>query len=735
MIASTRTAPTTDMRPSGGSKPRPKTAHCALKAVLPTYTRPAPPSLPTPLCKGQRHTPQLPVCAPSPKSEFRKPIIVVSKHAIEMSIPRPKNGEDPQTPDRSRIQRLAKHTPGQTIFHADIDFDGLRPLIDIAYWSSFPDVRRDAAAAFCTLSKNAANLEVMAQAGALGAALSLIANTKATMDLAILRDATDTLAELVQLPSMQHKLLSAPTGISTVFSILRIADVRVKRAALKLVAHLLEVPDASAQLVAHGGFLTLLHFVQALTCRRDRQLKRTAASLLLRLATPEDNKAKIAEDDAIPQLCALFQDPYLEVDAGFRKALLDCILALSTERHAARRLLECRIVPALLFILTTARNLELSLVVLSVLEQFSADPRLALPLLQHDVIPTLVTVGFATDESNALYRPGMSKALSILLQLLKREEAHAVATDVGIVDRISQYKLFLAPERSVRDHSIGILVLLAKRMPLPKRPYNPQDREGSQACHLELIARGYLHCAFAILSRPTPGPKDAWREGDDEMIHAKVLLLQALSHLSESDNVRLLLCKPPVLEAILAIARHKLVLASCAKLLADLATKPDNVPKLLEPRLQLFLLKCIAPSCRDDDVRYEGARAFAALSLLEQAKEHLVATGVVSFLQRLAKHVRCEIPLLRSTALLAQATVERLKHDAAALRIQSVMRNWRAKHAAAGVKEAAATALQSPRRRRFQQLALRATRLVAAEHETQASIQHRFLAKSTSSYR
>ncbi|KDO29769.1 hypothetical protein SPRG_04886 [Saprolegnia parasitica CBS 223.65] len=721
----------------GGSKPRPKTAHHALKAAraaLPAYTRPAPPSMPTTLSKSHRHMAQLPHCL-SPKSAFRKPTIVVSKHAVEMSIPRPKHGEDPQTPDRSRIQRLAKHTPGQTIFHADIDFDGLRPLIDIAYWSSFPDVRRDAAAAFCTLSKNAANLEVMAQAGALGAALSLIANTKATMDLAILRDATDTLAELVQLPSMQHKLLSAPTGITTVFSILRIADVRVKRAALKLVAHLLEVPDASAQLVAHGGFLTLLHFVQALTCRKDRQLKRTAASLLLRLATAEDNKAKIAEDDAIPQLCALFQDPYLEVDAGFRKELLDCILALSTERHAARRLLECRIVPVLLFILTTAKSLELSLVVLSILEQFSADPRLALPLVQHDVIPTLVTVGFATDESNALYRPGMSKALGILLQLLKREEAHAVATDVGIVDRISQYKLFMAPERSVRNHSIGILVLLAKRVPLPKRPYDTPDRNASShACHLELIARGYLHCAFAILSRPTPGPKDAWREGDDEAIHAKELVLQALSHLSESDNVRLLLCKPPVLEAILAIARHKLVLGSCAKLLADLATKPDNVPKLLEPRLQLFLLKCIAPSCRDDDVRYEGARAFAALSRLEQAREHLVATGVVSFLQRLAKHVRCEIPLLRSTALLAHATVECLKHDAAALRIQSVMRNWRAKHAAASVKEAAVTALQSPRRRRFQQLALRATRLVAAEHETQASIQHRFLAKSRSSY-
>ncbi|OQR84716.1 hypothetical protein ACHHYP_13019 [Achlya hypogyna] len=749
MIVTARKTPTCDVRVQMGSaSTRPKTAHNlkVSRGALPVYERPTPPRATSP-CKVTRQGARLPLC--SPKAAYRKPTIIVSKHAIEMSIPRPVGDEDPETPDRSRIQELAKHTPGQTIFHPDIDFDGLRPLIDIAYWSSFAEVRRDAAAAFCTLSKNTANLETMAQAGALGAALALLATNKHAMDLAIVRDATDTLAALAQLPSMQRKLLGAPTGLSTVFSLLRVADVRVKRAVLKLLGHLLEVPEASALLVDHGCFNNLLHLVHSLSCRKDRILKRLAVGLLQLLATPEANKQRIAEDDtSLPQLCALFQDPYLEVDAGFRKALLECILALSHEKHAARRLVECRIVPALLFVLTTASGanapaMDLLLLVLAVLDQFSTDPRMALPLLQHDVVPTLVAVGFATDERDQLHRPLMTKALGILAQLTKRAEAHATAMDVGVVDRISQYKLFHAPERVVREYSLSILVALAKCVTLPRRPRLPMPPV-DHACHMELVARGYLHCAFAILGHANgvyelvASSKDSTKasEASDEALLAKIAMLNALTHLTESNNIRVLVCKPAVLDAVLDVARHKTALVTCAKLVADLSSHPDNLTKLVEPRLLLLLLKFIAPSCRDDDVRYEGARAFAALAAFVSmpTRERLVAGGVVGFLMRLAKHAACEIPIVRGTALLAQTAIGYLKHDAAALRIQTVMRNWRAKHVAADIKEAAAVALQSPHRRRFKQIALRATRAVVAERETRTNIQQGFLAKKGQSF-
>ena len=52
--------------------------------------------------------------------------------------------------------------------------DTVRPLVDLAYWSSFVEVRRDCAAAFATLSMNCENLEVLSRSGCLGAVLALI---------------------------------------------------------------------------------------------------------------------------------------------------------------------------------------------------------------------------------------------------------------------------------------------------------------------------------------------------------------------------------------------------------------------------------------------------------------------------------------------------------------------------------------------------------------------------------
>ena len=43
--------------------------------------------------------------------------------------------------------------------------DTVRPLVDLAYWSSFVEVRRDCAAAFATLSMNSENLDVLSRSG------------------------------------------------------------------------------------------------------------------------------------------------------------------------------------------------------------------------------------------------------------------------------------------------------------------------------------------------------------------------------------------------------------------------------------------------------------------------------------------------------------------------------------------------------------------------------------------
>ena len=80
------------------------------------------------------------------------------------------------------------------------------------YWSNFVEVRRDAAAAFATLAMNEANLEVLSQAGALGALLALVAVGSGRNDAQVHRDAASALSNLVTLDDIKLRLLKAPDG-------------------------------------------------------------------------------------------------------------------------------------------------------------------------------------------------------------------------------------------------------------------------------------------------------------------------------------------------------------------------------------------------------------------------------------------------------------------------------------------------------------------------------------------
>ena len=71
------------------------------------------------------------------------------------------------------LNRLTR-PPARAFNVGPLEVDTLRPLVDLAYWSTFLEVRRDAAAAFATLSMNEDNLDVLSQAGALGALLALV---------------------------------------------------------------------------------------------------------------------------------------------------------------------------------------------------------------------------------------------------------------------------------------------------------------------------------------------------------------------------------------------------------------------------------------------------------------------------------------------------------------------------------------------------------------------------------
>ena len=92
-------------------------------------------------------------------------------------LPRPRGGPmkpvHPSAEFRVRTRPSPRKTVhvdsfagGSTVSMQPLGVDTLRPLVDLAYWSTFVEVRRDCAAAFATLSMNDANLDVLSQAGA-----------------------------------------------------------------------------------------------------------------------------------------------------------------------------------------------------------------------------------------------------------------------------------------------------------------------------------------------------------------------------------------------------------------------------------------------------------------------------------------------------------------------------------------------------------------------------------------
>ena len=98
-----------------------------------------------------------------------------------------------------------------------LEVDTLRPLVDLAYWSTFLEVRRDCAAAFATLSMNEANLQVLSQAGALGALLALIGVGNNRNDSQVHRNAATALSHLVKLNDIKFRLLKSPNGLKALF--------------------------------------------------------------------------------------------------------------------------------------------------------------------------------------------------------------------------------------------------------------------------------------------------------------------------------------------------------------------------------------------------------------------------------------------------------------------------------------------------------------------------------------
>jgi hypothetical protein len=193
-----------------------------------------------------------------------------------------------------------------------LEVDTLRPLIDLAYWSTFVEVKRDAAAAFATLCMNEANLPVLSDAGTLGALLALVGVSSGKADVQVTRDAATALSHLLVLDEIKLRLLDAPNGLDSVLKMTRSAHLDVKLAAVKALEHLASHVTTKERIVEKGS----LKFVLGLLLSREEKIKRRGARVLRKLVESGANQLAVCESPAtVESLMAFLLDPFLASDA------------------------------------------------------------------------------------------------------------------------------------------------------------------------------------------------------------------------------------------------------------------------------------------------------------------------------------------------------------------------------------------------------------------------------------
>jgi len=87
---------------------------------------------------------------------------------ISLAGRRPGSRQYERSSSEPNLKQPNYMAPLKRDYHIDpLSPDMLGPLIDLAYWSNFVEVRRDTAAALAALSMNSDNLSMMARAGTL----------------------------------------------------------------------------------------------------------------------------------------------------------------------------------------------------------------------------------------------------------------------------------------------------------------------------------------------------------------------------------------------------------------------------------------------------------------------------------------------------------------------------------------------------------------------------------------
>lgn len=303
--------------------------------------------------------------------------------------------------------------------------------------------------------------------------------------------------------------------------------------------------------------------------------------------------------------------------------------------------------------------------------------------------PARAATATPTSKLNAILRP----AFAIFCEMAKNPHNREHVIRSKLVDFIASRNLYASPDKRIRRSVITLLTLLickererdrdrqrpewrgsrsllihsdTVKQELSEEPQTAKTRELTPASeseykhYIELLARGVVKCLFGILS------------GND--FSMKVDAISAIAQLTEDEHSRLTMCKPQLLRALQDFSQHPLVQTryNIARTIANFAERPENILKLMDEGVLAILVKYVCPSSRSNEVLYEATRAIAAMSAVHASRNKLVECGVLGTLLQFCKASGTS-PKVHAYALTA---IRNLRHDAAALRIQSIYRGW-----------------------------------------------------------
>lgn len=307
--------------------------------------------------------------------------------------------------------------------------------------------------------------------------------------------------------------------------------------------------------------------------------------------------------------------------------------------------------------------------------------------------PSNTAVVSVPSELNAILRP----AFVIFCEMAKNPSNREHVIRSKLVDYIASRNLYASPDKRVRRSVITLLTFLICKerererdrqrhhsstssglaaspllihsdtvklelaeLPQPAAKKEPHTLESEYKHYIELLARGVVKCLFGILS------------GND--FSMKVDAIGAIAQLTEDENSRITMCKPQLLQALKDFAFHPLVQTryNIARTIANFAERPENILKLVDEGVLAILVKYVCPISRNNEVLYEATRAIAAMSMVHASRNKLVECGVLGTLLQFCK-ASSTSPRVHTHALTA---IRNLRHDAAALRIQSIYRGW-----------------------------------------------------------